>query len=408
VTSRGYHTHGFCLGNAFNVPRSKPSLELEHPIPVRYALTILALVVVVGGLGGIKYKQIASLISMGKEMEKAGPPPEAVGSAVAKDEAWEGTLNAVGSIAPVQGVALSNESPGVVSRIFFDSGDVVKQGQVLVELDSSVERAQLASSAARLDLAKINASRSQALVGSGAITRSQFDSDDATLKTSSKDVSALQAQIDRKVVRAPFAGRLGIRAVNLGQYLNPGTQVTVLEALDSVYVDFTLPQQQLSAVKTGMPVHVVIEGAERTTHEGVIVAIDPELDSMTRSIKLRASVPNKEEKLRPGMFANVAVVLPPQPARVTIPATAIVHAAYGDSVFVIEDKDIDGKVTKVARQQFVRVGESRGDFVAVLDGVTAGETVVSVGAFKLRNGSRVTIDNTIKPSPSMDPHPENR
>lgn len=371
---------------------------------MRYLFTIFALLLVVGGLGGLKFKQISSLIHFGEEAKKSGPPPEAVGTAVAVEQAWEGTLTAVGSIAAVRGVALSNDAAGVVSQILFDSGDVVRQGQVLVILDSRVEQAQLASSEARLDLAKVTITRSQALVGRGAITKSQFDNDDATLRTSSKDLNAIQAQIDRKVVRAPFAGRLGIRAVNLGQYLNPGTQITVLEAIDSVYVDFTLPQQRLADVKVGMPVRVTIEGADRGAQDGVIAAIDPEVDSSTRSIKFRASVPNKEERLRPGMFASVSVVLPMQTARVTIPMTAVLHAAYGDSVFLAEDKD--GRT--VARQQFVRIGESRGDFVVVLDGVKAGETVVSAGAFKLRNGASLAVDNTVKPEPSLDPHPQNR
>lgn len=383
---------------------------------MRYLVAILGVVLLIGGLATVKYKQIASLISFGKEMQKAGPPPETVGVAVAQSQVWEGTLTTIGSIAPVRGVALSNDAPGVVQQIFFESGDVVRQGQVLLQLDSSVERAQLASSASRRELASINAGRTRALVSSGALAPSQLDNDDYALKTSTKDVTALQAQIDRKVVRAPFAGRLGIRAVNLGQYLNPGTQITVLEDIDSVYVDFTLPQQDLATVKVGMPVRVSIEGAS-TTSDGVIRAIDPEVDATTRSIKLRASVPNKGETLRPGMFANVSVVLPTQAPQVTIPATALMHAAYGDSVFVVEDKKDDagqpvagkdGKPVEIARQQFVKVGDARGDFVAILDGVTAGTTVVSAGGFKLHNGSPIVVDSGIKPSALLDPHPVNR
>lgn len=383
---------------------------------MRYLIAILGVILLVGGLATVKYKQIASLISFGKEMQKAGPPPEAVGTAVATSEVWEGTLTSVGSIAPVRGVALSNDAPGVVQQIFFESGDVVRQGQVLLQLDSSVERAQLASTASRRDLASINAARTRALVTSGAIAPSQQDNDDYAFKTSTKDVTALQAQIDRKIVRAPFAGRLGIRAVNLGQYLNPGTQITVLEAIDSVFVDFTLPQQDLASVKVGMPVRVSIEGAD-VTGDGTISAIDPEVDSTTRSIKLRASVPNKEERLRPGMFANVAVLLPTQAAQVTIPATALLHAAYGDSVFIVEDRKDEagqpvqgpeGKPAQIARQQFVKVGGARGDFVAILDGVTPGTTLVSAGGFKLHNGSPIVVDHDLKPSASLDPHPVNR
>jgi len=371
---------------------------------VRYVWTLVGLLLVTGSLGAVKFKQISSLIHYGEEAKKVGPPPESVGTAVAATQAWEGTLTAVGSIAPVRGVALSNDAPGIVSQILFESGDVVRQGQLLVTLDSRVEQAQLASSEARRDLAKVTAGRSEALVGRGAITKSQFDNDEATMQTSSKDVSALQAQIDRKVVRAPFAGRLGIRAVNLGQYLNPGTQITVLEAIDSVYVDFTLPQQRLADVKVGMPVRVSVNGLERGAEDGTIAAIDPEVDANTRSIKLRASVPNKEEKLRPGMFATVSVILPVEAPRVTIPVTSVVHAAYGDSVFVVDEKD--GRT--VARQQFVRVGDARGDFVAILDGISAGQTVVAAGGFKLRNGAALVVDNTVTTNPALEPHPENR
>jgi membrane fusion protein, multidrug efflux system len=384
---------------------------------VRYFLTILGVLLVVGTIGAIKFKQISQLIDFGKQAQKAGPPPETVGIALAQSQVWEGTLASVGSIAAVRGVALSNDAPGVVSRIFFESGDVVRQGQVLLQLDSNVERAQLASTESRKELAGINASRSKVLVASGAIAQSQLDNDDSALKTSARDATALQAQIDRKTVRAPFSGRLGIRQVNLGQYLNPGTQITVLEALDSVYVDFTLPQQRLPDVKVGMPVRVSIEGAESSASDGVIAAIDPEVDMTTRSIKLRASVPNKQEKLRPGMFADISVILPAQAAQITIPATALVHAAYGDSVYVVTDKTdeagnpvlgTDGKHLEIARQQFVKVGSSRGDFVAILDGVAAGAPVVTAGAFKLHNGASVVVDSDLKPTASMDPHPANR
>ncbi|HWX09113.1 MAG TPA: efflux RND transporter periplasmic adaptor subunit, partial [Gaiellaceae bacterium] len=209
----------------------------------------------------------------------------------------------------------------------------------------------------------------------------------------------------------------GIREINLGQYLNSGTRITVLEAIDTVYVDFTLPQQRLGEIKIGMPIRVTIEGTEGVPREGTIAAVDPEVDATTRTIKVRAAVPNKEETLRPGMFANVSVVLPDQGKLVTVPATSLVHASYGDSVFVVEDKKDDsggvaagpdGNPRQVARQQFVRVGASAGDFVAILDGVAAGQAIVSAGAFKLRNGSAVTVNNEVKVDPQLSPHPDNR
>jgi membrane fusion protein (multidrug efflux system) len=244
-----------------------------------------------------------------------------------------------------------------------------------------------------------------------------LDADEAQLKAGTTDTGALEAQVGRKTVRAPFSGRLGIRLVNLGQYLNSGTPITVLEAIETVYVDFTLPQQRLADVKLGMPVRVTIESAEGAAHDGTVSAIDPAVDSTTRTIKVRAGVVNKQENLRPGMFANVSVILPQQGSFVTVPATAVIHASYGDSVFVVEDKKDeagkvvngpDGKPAKVARQQFVRPGDARGDFVAVLDGVAEGQEVAMAGAFKLRNGSSVVINNDVKTAPQLAPHPENR
>jgi len=383
---------------------------------MRYVIAVVAVLAIVGALAGLKFKQISGLIQMGKEMQAAGPPPEVVSSANAELQQWEGTLYAVGSVTAVKGVTISNDAPGVVSAIRFESGAVVKQGQVLVELDSSVERAQLASAQARKELALLNAERSKKLVDSQAIPKSQLDTDDALLKSSRYDLGALAAQIDRKIVRAPFAGKLGIRTVNLGQYLNPGTPLTVLEATDSLYIDFSLPQQRLADLKVGMPIRVTLEGSDAAL-DGQIAAIDPTIDSMTRTIKVRGTVPNKEERLRPGMFANVRVVLPQQAPVVSVPATAVVHASFGDSVFVIEDKKDesgnvvhakDGSVAKVVRQQFVRLGEARGDFVAVLDGVKANEVVVVAGAFKLRNGSGVIVNNDVKPDPQLTPKPPNR
>ena len=377
---------------------------------------ILALLALVGTLGFIKFSQISSLMAMGKAYEKSGPPPETVASGVSKKQSWGAQLSAVGTIAPVKGVALSNDAAGLVSKIRFESGQLVKEGQVLVELDTSVERAQLASAVVRHDLALVNVNRSRALIKEQVTSQAQVDTDEAQAKSSATDAQTIQAQIARKIVRAPFSGRLGIRAVNVGQYLNPGTTLTVLQAIGAVYVDFSLPQQQLGSITVGMPVKVSIEGSPDAAFDGTIAAIDPTVDSATRMIKLRASVPNQDDKLSPGMFVNVAVVLPDQGQVVTIPLTAVVHASFGDSVFVIEDKKPDapgsrtsqsGQVIKNARQQFVRLGQARGDFVAVLDGVTEGQELVTAGAFKLRNNSPIVVDNAVKTDPQLNPKPEN-
>ncbi|HKO53544.1 MAG TPA: efflux RND transporter periplasmic adaptor subunit, partial [Polyangiaceae bacterium] len=363
-----------------------------------------------------KFSQISSLMAMGKEFEKSGPPPESVGSGPSKKQTWQAELTAVGTIAPVRGVALSNDAPGVVSKISFESGALVKQGQVLVELDTSVERAQLASAAVRRELAAANVKRTRALIKDQLTTQIQVDADESAVKSAATDAQTIQAQIARKVVRAPFAGRLGIRAVNVGQYLNPGTTLTVLQAIGAVYVDFSLPQQRLGTITVGMPVKVQIEGSSGPAQDGVIAAVDPTIDSATRMMKLRATVPNAADKLSPGMFAKVAVQLPDQGEVVTIPLTAVVHASFGDSVFVVEDKKADapgartspkGQTIKNARQQFVRLGQARGDFVAVLDGVTDGQELVTAGAFKLRNNSPIVVDNSVKTDPQLNPQPEN-
>lgn len=384
---------------------------------MRYIIAGGILVLIVGGLIGIKFGQISMLMKSGKVAEQLGPPPEAVSTSPVKEDVWEDTLSAVGSVVAAKGVALSSEVPGVVTAIRFESGAQVKAGQILLELDSSVERAQLASAMARRELAALNTGRSRQLAQQAAIPRSQLDGDEAQLKTSRADLSALQAQIERKTVRAPFSGRLGIRAVNLGQYLNPGTQVTTLESLDVVFVDFTLPQQDLADVATQTPVRVALSGEKNTTFEGAIAAIDPAIDPLTRSVRLRASIPNKQELLRPGMFVSVSVVKPQKNKVLAAPATAILHASYGDSVFVVEDRrdkagqvvqGSDGKPAKVARQQFVRLGAARGDYVAILDGVKSGQELVSMGAFKLRNGVGIAIHNEVQPSFSTQPQPENR
>jgi membrane fusion protein (multidrug efflux system) len=376
---------------------------------MRYLIVILGLVVLIGGLVAVKGSQIGMLIGMGEAMQKAGPPPEVVGTAIAKKQTWENTISAIASVVSAKGVALSNDAPGIVTRLHFDSGDKVKQGDVLVELDTSVERAQLASLKARRELAEISANRSKALATSGAVAQSQVDADESSFKSLTADASAISAQIGRKVIRAPFTGRLGMRQVNLGQYLAPGSTVSVLESAESVFIDFSLPQQDLSKLSVGMPVRALQSGDAKPIAEGTVSAIDPSVDPMTRTIKVRATLPNSDDKLRPGMFLRAEIVLPEQNEVVAIPQTAIVHASYGDSVFVGTEKPgPDGKPRKVAQQQFVKVGATRGDFVAVLDGLQAEQEVVTAGAFKLRNGIPLKINNQGGPEPQLAPRPQNR
>ncbi len=388
--------------------------------PVRYLVPFLVLLALVGGLAAVKFAQISTMTEAGAAYAKAGPPPTAVSSDVARDLSWEGSLSAVGTIAAARAVAISNEAPGVVKQIRFDSGAVAKQGQVLVELDTSVERAQLATAMVRKQLTEQTASRTDALFGRKVVTQAKQEADHSQLEAATAEVATLRAQIDRKTVRAPFAGRLGIRAVNLGQYLSPGTALTTLDALDSVYVDFSLPQQALPSLKPGLVVRIKLEGQSGSDTEGTIAAIDPSLDATTRSIRVRATVPNIDQKLRPGMFANVSVMLPKSASIVAVPLTAIVRAPYGDSLFLVESPKQQPNApsgaaehggaspVRQARQQFVKLGEQRGDFVAILNGVKAGQEVVTAGAFKLRNGAGITIDNKVGAEPKLDPRPENR
>jgi len=381
----------------------------------RYVIVIVALLAIVATLGGLKASQIGMLINFGKEMQAAGPPPEVVSTTLAQKQTWEATLSAVASVVSAKGVALANDAAGVVSRLSIESGASVKQGQILVELDTKVERAQLNSLRARRELAETSLARSKSLVTSGAIAQAQLDADESAYKSIVADQAEIEAQISRKIVRAPFSGRLGLRQVNLGQYLAPGTTVATLESTDSDYVDFTLPQRDIEKLSVGMLVRATEAGVEAadnpTTVEGSVSAIDPSIDPVTRSIKVRATLPGKSNQLRPGMFLQVSVILPQKKDVVSIPATAVVHASYGDSVFVVvpRPKDSPSKAEKAAEQKFVRLGEARGDFVAVEEGLKAGDEVVSSGAFKLRNGLPLMIDNnTVKLDSKLAPKPPNR
>jgi membrane fusion protein, multidrug efflux system len=388
----------------------------RHHRPLRYVLVVAGLLLIVAALAGVKGAQIGSLMAMGKQMQKAGPPPEAVGSAVAQAQSWETTLSAVGSISGLKSVAVSNQVPGVITRIRFESGRVAEQGEILVQLDTDVERAQLSSAEARRDLAVQMANRARTLAKENVITRAQLDEAEAQFRTSQSDLATIKAQLELKVIRAPFKGRLGIRAVSVGQYLTPGTTITTLDAIGETLVDFTLPQEEQNSVSVGQPLRVTIEGQAEPI-EGTVSAVEPTVDPVSRHLRLRGTIAGQKTKLRPGMFVKVQVVQPKQAPVVSVPATAIVHASYGDSVFVIEpkkpgtpgmDQTPDGKPIKMARQQFVRLGAARGDFVAVTKGIKAGQELVSAGAFKLRNNTPVVVDNRIKPKAEMDPRPENR
>lgn len=392
-------------------PSTAPSDDPPAPArpgPLRYIVVVLGLLAIVGALAAIKGKQIGQLIAFGKEAEKAGPPPESVASAQAQVSNWDDTIQAVGSVEAGKGVSLTNDAPGVVTTIRFDSGAKVKQGDVLVELDTRVEKAQLASALARRDLATTTADRTRTLVESSAVAPAQLDADESARRAATADVATLQAQLARKVVRAPFAGTLGIRTVNLGQYLNPGTSLTTLQSTDEEFVDFTLPQQRLAQVKVGTAVRLTLDGDKANPLDGEIAAVEPQVDPTTRAVRLRARPKSGKGRLRPGMFVEVTVVLPVARRVVNVPVTSVVRASFGDSVFVIEPGQGPQAGKQVARQQFVQAGETRGNFVAIDKGLAGTETLVSSGAFKLRNGATVTIDNSVAPAASATPKPEDR
>jgi membrane fusion protein (multidrug efflux system) len=379
---------------------------------MRYLIAIVGLLVVIGGLAATKYAQISKLIGFGETMKAAGPPPETVSSGRVQKQQWDDGIEAVASVVAAKGVTLSNDTPGLVSRILFDSGASVRAGQVLVELDTSVERAQLASLRARVRLAETSLARTKVLVEGGSLARAQLDSDEANYQGLVADERAVVAQIARKTVRAPFAGKLGIRAVNLGQYLAPGTPITVLESEKAIYVDFTVPQARVRELKLDTPVVAFVEGKSGSAAKGTVTAIEPNVDASSRNARVRASIQDPAEELQPGMFLRIRVVKPELRDVVTVPATAVLRASYGDSVFCVEEEPkAAGTVDqprKTARQKFVKLGETRGDYVAVLDGVTAGEEVVTAGAFKLRNGIPVVVNNAVALDFRLSPTPANR
>jgi membrane fusion protein (multidrug efflux system) len=369
----------------------------------RILLVIVGLVILVAALSAVKALQIGAMVEQGK---KFVPPPETVTTAVATPESWETALTAVGSLAAVQGVTVAAELTGKVAEIAFESGAGVKKGDLLIRQDTSVEDAQLPGAVAQANLAKTVLERNTKMLAEEIISQAEYDAAAAGYEQATAQANNIRAVIGRKTIHAPFSGRLGIRQVNLGQTLREGDPIVTLQSLDPIYVNFTLPQQQFAQLRTGMPVRVTCDALPGLTVDGRITAVNPLVDAETRNIQLQATVANPSEKLRPGMFVNAAVGLPARKKVLAVPATAVLYAPYGDSVFIVED-DKEGKGGKTLRQQFVRLGEKRGDFVAVTEGLSGGENVVSTGVFKLRNGQAVVVDNRLAPPFRNKPAPEN-
>jgi membrane fusion protein (multidrug efflux system) len=370
----------------------------------RMILMLGVIVIALTALGFIKFKQIQTAVQAASSFQ---PPPEAVTTIVAQREQWPSEMNAIGSVEAVQGVTVSADLPGTVAKIDFESGKSVKEGDVLVELDTRQERAQLAAMEAQHDLAKLNYARSEQLAKQGVISRIDYDRSSADQRQTEANVAELRATIERKTIRAPFSGVLGIRKVNLGQYLAAGAPIVALQKLNPIYVNFGLPQQETPNVKVGRSLRVRTDELAGQTFTGRVTALDSVIDEATRNIQVQATLPNPKGKLQPGMFVTVDLDLGGSRPVVTLPASSISYAPYGDSVFIVGDmKDQKGNTYRGVRQQFVKVQGSRGDQVGIVSGVNPGDEVVTSGVFKLRNGAAVQINNTVKPSNNPAPKPQ--
>lgn len=352
----------------------------------------------------VKFRQFQAAAAQAASFQ---PPPEAVTTVVAQQQEWPATLSAIGSVAAVHGVTVAADLPGLVAEIAFDSGRTVPAGEVLLRLDARQEEAQLAAALAHLELARLNLERKRGLVDEGIVSQADYDTAVAEHKQAEAKVGEIRATIERKKIRAPFAGLLGIRQVNLGQYLSGGDPIVPLQSLNPIYVNFAVPQQEAGKLKVGGEVRVSAEGLTGAEFAGRITAIDSIVDQATRNLQVQATLANPDGRLRPGMFVQAQVVTGTKTAVVSLPASSISYAPYGDSVFVVEDvKGPNGQSYRGARQQFVKLGGARGDQVAVVSGVKPGEEIVSSGAFKLRNGAAVKVNNDIQPGNDPAPSPE--
>ena len=371
----------------------------------RMIVMLAATLVIVGGLGFVKFKQIQTAMAQGASYQ---PPPEAVTTIVVQHEEWPATLNAIGTTAAVQGVTISADLSGTVDKISFDSGQAVHAGDAIALLDTRQEQAQLAAFEAQRELARQTYERMDGLLKEKVISKAEFDRANADFRQTDAKVAEIRAVIQRKTIRAPFSGVLGIRHVNLGQYLAAGDALVTLQSVSPIYVNFGVPQQTAGQMPNGRIVRVTsrdVPGADTT---GRVTAIDSQVNEATRNIQVQATIANPDGKLRPGMFVQVEVATGPSQRVIALPASSVSYAPYGDSVFVVSEmKDKAGKPYKGVKQQFVKLGPSRGDQVAILSGINPGDEVVTSGVFKLRNGAAVQINNAVRPANSATPKPGN-
>jgi len=370
----------------------------------RLIVTLLAVAAILGTLGYVKFRQVEVAVAQGAAFQI---PPTAVTTVVAKRETWPSTLTVIGTAAAVEGVTVSADLPGTIDKIHFESGQWVHQGDILVELDTRQERAQLANNEAQRDLANINYGRAQELDKAGVIAHSEYDNASAQQKATEAQVGDIKAAIARKTIRAPFTGLLGIRQVSLGQYLAAGQAIVALQSVDPIYVNFGVPQQDATQMRPGRALRVTNGDLPGMAFTGKITALDSVVNEQTRNIQVQATLANKGNRLRPGMFVQVELPLGQPREVVPPPASAINYAPYGDSVFIVTQmKDAKGNSYRGVRQQVVKVEGSRGDQVAIISGLNPGDEVVSSGVFKLRNGAPVLVNNTVKPDNNPSPKPE--
>jgi membrane fusion protein, multidrug efflux system len=370
----------------------------------RFILMLIVVGLVLGGLGFLKYRQIQTAIAAGGSF---APPPTAVTTVVAKRETWPSTLEVIGTVAAIQGVTVSADLPGTVDKIHFESGQAVKEGDILVELDTRQEHAQLANAEAQRDLAKIQYGRSEQLSNAGVISKSEYDNAAAQQKATEAQVGDIKAAIARKTIHAPFSGILGIRQISLGQYLAAGQAIVSLQSLNPIYVNFGVPQQDEPKILIGRSVNVTNADLPHMGFTGKITALDSVINEQTRNIQVQATFQNQAAKLRPGMFVQVELPTGKPRDVIPLPATAINYAPYGDSVYVVvEMKDPKGNSYRGVRQQVVRIEGSRGDQVAIVSGVNPGDEVVSSGVFRLRNAAPVLVNNSVQPENSPNPKPD--
>ena len=371
----------------------------------RMVVTLGVMVAIVAALGFVKFQQIQTAIAQGASFQ---PPPDAVTTVVASEAQWPSSFSAIGTVAAVQGVAISADLPGIVERIQFDSGQSVRAGDVLAVLDTKQEQAQLAALEAQRELARLTFNRIQGLLNERVISQAEFDRASAEFQQTDARVGEVRAVIARKTIRAPFSGILGLRQVNLGQYVAGGGQLVTLQSLNPIYVNFGVPQQSVGQIPVGRSVRITANDAAGAGWTGRVSAIDSTVDEATRNIQIQATLANPDGRLRPGMFVQAEVGLGPARTLIALPGSAISYAPFGDSVFVVADlKDPDGRAYRGVRQQFVKLGPSRGDQISVLSGIKPGDEVVTSGVFKLRNGAAIQINNTVQPGNNPSPKPEN-